>query len=62
MGAGLDFIAGSQRRAPVWVQRLALEWAWRMLGDPGRLAGRYAACAAALPGLGLSALRARGRG
>ncbi|MEX5730220.1 N-acetylglucosaminyldiphosphoundecaprenol N-acetyl-beta-D-mannosaminyltransferase, partial [Rhodovulum iodosum] len=42
IGAGLDFIAGSQRRAPVWVQRLALEWAWRMLGDPGRLAGRYA--------------------
>ncbi|WP_438826894.1 WecB/TagA/CpsF family glycosyltransferase [Rhodovulum iodosum] len=47
MGAGLDFIAGSQRRAPVWVQRLALEWAWRMLGDPGRLAGRYAPAGAA---------------
>ena len=31
IGAGLDFIAGSQTRAPLWVRRLALEWVWRML-------------------------------
>lgn len=59
IGAGLDFIAGTQKRAPLWVQRLALEWAWRMAGNPRRLAARYAACFAILPGLGLTALRGR---
>jgi exopolysaccharide biosynthesis WecB/TagA/CpsF family protein len=59
IGAGLDFIAGSQRRAPVWVRAVAMEWLWRLLGDPGRLAGRYAACAAALPGLAVAALAER---
>ena len=61
IGAGLDFIAGAQRRAPRWVRRLALEWLWRMLGSPARLAGRYAACALALPGLALGAVAERGR-
>lgn len=59
IGAGLDFIAGAQKRAPLWVRRLALEWLWRMLGNPLRLAGRYAACLAALPGLALLALGER---
>jgi exopolysaccharide biosynthesis WecB/TagA/CpsF family protein len=61
-GAGLDFIAGSQNRAPLGMRRLALEWAWRRFGNPRRLARRYAACFRVLPGLGLAALRARGRG
>ena len=61
IGAGLDFIAGTQRRAPVWVRMLALEWLWRMLGDPARLAGRYAACMAVLPRLVLVALADRRR-
>ncbi|MEM9231921.1 MAG: WecB/TagA/CpsF family glycosyltransferase [Pseudomonadota bacterium] len=51
VGAGLDFIAGTQKRAPVWVRRLSAEWLWRMLRDPGRLAARYAACFAILPRL-----------
>ena len=59
IGAGLDFIAGSQARAPAWVRRLALEWVWRLLGDPRRLAARYAACLAVLPGLAVRALRIR---
>ncbi len=50
IGAGLDFIAGSQRRAPRWVRALALEWLWRALGNPRRLAGRYLRSALALPG------------
>jgi exopolysaccharide biosynthesis WecB/TagA/CpsF family protein len=58
-GAGLDFIAGQQTRAPRWVQRLALEWLWRALSQPGRMIPRYAACAAILPGLTLQALRLR---
>jgi len=63
IGAGLDFHAGTQRRAPLWVRRVAREWLWRMLDNPGRLARRYAACAAILPGEALAALaRRRGRG
>jgi exopolysaccharide biosynthesis WecB/TagA/CpsF family protein len=60
IGAGLDFIAESQRRAPPWMRRLALEWLWRMLTDPRRLAGRYAWCAVTLPTLALDVLT-RGR-
>lgn len=49
IGAGLDFLAGSQKRAPKIVQTLALEWLWRLLGNPSRLAARYASCFAILP-------------
>lgn len=59
VGAGLDFLAGTQRRAPVWARRLALEWLWRMLTSPRRLVPRYAACAAILPGQVAAALRLR---
>lgn len=41
-GATLDFIVGRQRRAPRWVQRVGLEWAYRLACDPRRLGGRYA--------------------
>lgn len=40
-GAAIDFVAGDQLRAPVWMQRSGLEWGWRLAGDPRRLAGRY---------------------
>lgn len=59
IGAGLDFIAGRQHRAPEWMQRAALEWLWRMAGDPRRLARRYAQCALILPQLAIRALRDR---
>lgn len=59
IGAGLDFIAGQQTRAPVWVRRIAMEWAWRMLTNPRRLARRYLDCALVLPGLALAARRRR---
>lgn len=61
IGAGLDFLAGTQTRAPEWVRRLAMEWLWRMLSAPRRLGPRYAACAAILPGQVLAALRQRGQ-
>ena len=57
VGAGLDFIAGHQRRAPAWVRRLAMEWLWRMLSEPRRLGVRYLQCAIALPRLTLDTLR-----
>ncbi|MEL6374379.1 MAG: WecB/TagA/CpsF family glycosyltransferase [Pseudomonadota bacterium] len=48
IGAGLDFIAGAQHRAPQAWQRFGMEWAWRLAGDPRRLAMRYARCARVL--------------
>jgi N-acetylglucosaminyldiphosphoundecaprenol N-acetyl-beta-D-mannosaminyltransferase len=41
IGASLDFLAGAERRAPVWMQRNGLEWLFRLSGDPRRLARRY---------------------
>lgn len=61
IGAGLDFIMGHQVRAPFWVRRIAMEWLWRMLGNPKRLARRYFDCAVILPGL-VWAARRNGRG
>lgn len=51
IGAGLDFLSGTQVRAPKWVRQIAMEWAWRLLSNPRRLFTRYARCALALPGL-----------
>jgi len=59
VGAALDFLAGRQRRAPLWMRRIAMEWVWRILTNPRRLALRYARCAIALPGLGALALEER---
>jgi N-acetylglucosaminyldiphosphoundecaprenol N-acetyl-beta-D-mannosaminyltransferase len=41
IGASLDFLAGAERRAPTWMQRFGLEWAFRLSNDPRRLARRY---------------------
>ena len=41
IGAGLDFVAGKVRRAPRCVQRIGLEWLWRLLQEPRRLWRRY---------------------
>jgi len=60
IGAGLDFLSGEQRRAPLWVRQLAMEWLWRLLLQPRRMIPRYARCARILPGLALQAWRLRG--
>ncbi len=59
IGAGLDFIAGHQKRAPEWVQKIAMEWLWRMLSNPRRLAQRYLQCLLILPGLMMRARQQR---
>lgn len=59
IGAGLDFIAGTQHRAPAGFRALSLEWLWRALMQPRRMIPRYAACAAILPGEAARALRQR---
>ena len=41
VGASIDFLTGAQRRAPVWVREVGLEWLYRLLSDPQRFARRY---------------------
>jgi N-acetylglucosaminyldiphosphoundecaprenol N-acetyl-beta-D-mannosaminyltransferase len=41
VGAGFDFVAGTMRRAPTWMQRSGLEWVHRMSTEPRRLWKRY---------------------
>lgn len=48
IGAALDFLAGEQIRAPKAMQNNGMEWLWRLLTNPRRLAGRYARCALVL--------------
>ncbi len=40
-GAGIDFLAGRVRRAPRWISRAGLEWAFRLAQEPHRLWRRY---------------------
>jgi N-acetylglucosaminyldiphosphoundecaprenol N-acetyl-beta-D-mannosaminyltransferase len=41
VGASLDFLTGKQVRAPILMQRLALEWLYRLASDPKRMWRRY---------------------
>lgn len=41
VGAGFDYLAGYNKRAPRWMQRMSLEWLYRLLQDPKRLWRRY---------------------
>ena len=41
IGAALLFLTGAERRAPLWLRRLNLEWAFRLYKDPKRLWRRY---------------------
>jgi len=59
VGAGLDFLAGKQNRAPVWVRAVSMEWLWRLMQNPSRMIPRYAACAMLLPVLVANAVRLR---
>jgi len=37
VGGAFDFITGKQKRAPTFVQKLGLEWLWRLSRQPRRL-------------------------
>lgn len=41
VGAAFDFIAGTTKRAPAWMQKLCLEWVFRIFQDPKRMLPRY---------------------
>ena len=49
IGGSIQFLAGSRTRAPRFVQKLALEWLFRLLQEPKRLASRYAKNLIAIP-------------
>jgi N-acetylglucosaminyldiphosphoundecaprenol N-acetyl-beta-D-mannosaminyltransferase len=41
IGATLDFFAGTKKRSPVFLQKIGLEWTWRLINEPKRLFRRY---------------------
>lgn len=41
VGAAFDYMAGNIKRAPMWMQKVNLEWLYRLLQDPKRLFKRY---------------------
>jgi N-acetylglucosaminyldiphosphoundecaprenol N-acetyl-beta-D-mannosaminyltransferase len=41
VGASIDFLTGVQRRAPGWVQKVGLEWFYRLISNPQRFTRRY---------------------
>ena len=41
VGAAFDFIAGNKKTAPIWMQKIGLEWLYRFLSEPKRLWKRY---------------------
>lgn len=41
IGASIEFLVGEQVRAPRVVQMVSLEWFWRLIHSPRRLARRY---------------------
>ena len=41
VGAAFDYLAGNIKRAPMWMQKLNLEWLYRLIQDPVRLFSRY---------------------
>ena len=41
VGAAFDFVSETKPRAPLWMQRSGLEWSFRLMTEPRRLARRY---------------------
>ena len=41
VGAAFDFHTGQVKQAPAWVQKIGMEWFFRLLQEPKRLGPRY---------------------
>jgi exopolysaccharide biosynthesis WecB/TagA/CpsF family protein len=41
IGASIEFVLRRKTRAPIWMQKARLEWAFRLLSEPRRLWKRY---------------------
>jgi len=42
VGGSFDVMAGLVKRAPVWIQRIGMEWLYRVMQEPRRMFWRYA--------------------
>ena len=60
VGGALHVLAGRVPRAPRWVQRTGLEWAFRTFMEPRRLAPRYVRNACRALPIAIHILRTRG--
>jgi exopolysaccharide biosynthesis WecB/TagA/CpsF family protein len=56
VGASIEFVLGRKARAPTWMQRARLEWAFRLFTEPKRLWRRYLVIG---PRIALIAIRSR---
>jgi N-acetylglucosaminyldiphosphoundecaprenol N-acetyl-beta-D-mannosaminyltransferase len=36
VGGSFDYLAGTARRAPVWMQERGMDWLWRLIRQPWR--------------------------
>ena len=41
IGASINFLTGHELRAPTWMRSIGMEWLFRCMSDPKRLAHRY---------------------
>lgn len=41
IGAAFDFHTGKVKKAPTWIQKIGMEWCYRLIQEPGRLGKRY---------------------
>lgn len=44
VGGSFDVVAGHVKRAPGWMQRIGMEWFWRLLMEPRKMWKRYLVC------------------
>lgn len=51
VGGTFDFLAGTKKRAPSWIQSIGFEWLYRLVLEPKRIRRQIA-----IPGLGLKML------
>ena len=61
VGGSFDVMAGMVKRAPLWMQRIGIEWLFRVIQEPRRLFWRYARTNGACLWLFFRALARRGR-
>jgi N-acetylglucosaminyldiphosphoundecaprenol N-acetyl-beta-D-mannosaminyltransferase len=60
VGGSFDVIAGITKRAPLWMQKIGMEWFYRVMQEPGRLWKRYLVTNSIFIGLSICAIfRAR---
>ncbi|MHB2266470.1 WecB/TagA/CpsF family glycosyltransferase [Aliihoeflea sp. PC F10.4] len=62
VGGSFDVLAGKVARAPAWMQRFGLEWAFRVIQEPRRMIGRYVSTNAMFMALMLRELALNGFG